>query len=260
MIDNKKIPTWLGTAIIIIFAITAGMFVRQVVKNQDAVWQSKNIATQSITTEKKQATQNQNKLSEKKDGNGCLISSGYFWCDKTQSCVQNWDDSCGKMDILDMTKWETLDSKNLGLTFNFSFKYPSSWFNEGSSDGGAGSGIPLYSKKDYSSECNPSNGNLISCSQAGFVALVNILTSNATPKVVHYDNEQKKSITIGNYKGTIISGTVNDVNNGYVANNGQKESVIFFDVQKGMLFRIAMKIVNDSDENIFNQIISTLKF
>ena len=36
MIDNKKIPTWLGVVIIIIFAITAGMFVRQVVKNQEA--------------------------------------------------------------------------------------------------------------------------------------------------------------------------------------------------------------------------------
>ena len=54
MIDNKKIPTSLGVAIIIIFAITAGMFVWQIVKKQEVTKQPQSIAIQANSDEKKQ--------------------------------------------------------------------------------------------------------------------------------------------------------------------------------------------------------------
>ncbi|MFA5994194.1 MAG: hypothetical protein WC823_04500 [Parcubacteria group bacterium] len=59
MIDNKKIPTWLGTMIIIIFATTTGTVVWKIVINQGITRQSQEVASikQPVAMEKPQTTQ-----------------------------------------------------------------------------------------------------------------------------------------------------------------------------------------------------------
>jgi hypothetical protein len=59
--DNKKIPTWLGTVIIIIFAATMGAFVWKYEKNQKTVEQSQNVIIESKPVEENKEQNNQQK-------------------------------------------------------------------------------------------------------------------------------------------------------------------------------------------------------
>ncbi len=114
---NQIINTKLGVIIIIIIAITAGMFVWK--------WEKeKNIVLDTSQTN----NENQIAVPSYKDKDGCSNPNGYFWCEEKQSCVQKWSENCGNPDIKDVSKWEKFDSA-FNSKFHFSFKYPKSWFN-----------------------------------------------------------------------------------------------------------------------------------
>jgi len=251
---SQKISTMLGTIILVIVAITVGTFVWKIEKNQQATEQLNNIT--------KQQDKNQQTISGEKDNYGCSAASGYFWCDKTRSCVNNWNKSCGNIDIMNISTWDNFNSKDRDSSkFNFSFKYPYSWFNPSDMASDSYQGFSFYLKNDYTNICQEAINDSMRCNQTGRIALISVFSSTFILKTVAYDNEKKTPITVDNYKGFIIEGYVNDTNNGgYVANNGQSELQAIFPDIKGMRFQIVMKINNDSDRDIFNKIISTLKF
>lgn len=62
--DNKKIPTWLGTILIVIFALTAAAFVWMAVKNQEILKQSQPTVVKSKLAETNQEQNNNQKNSQ----------------------------------------------------------------------------------------------------------------------------------------------------------------------------------------------------
>lgn len=283
---NKKISTIAGSLVIIAIAIALGFSFlasnkkeemqnqNNVVSNNSELGDKKEVKQESVQKEN-EGTQNkkneiinkqEEKLGEEKDDHSCLISEGYFWCEEKQNCVQDWSKICNSIDTLDISKWENFNSQDSELKLKFSFKYPKDWFNQGEISGGFGSDIPFFSKNNYSRECHKNiEGGGIGCKQTGHILLVRILLSNTIPREINYENKQQKTIKINNYNGYIFEGIIDDDLGGYVANKGQKEigvafSNINFSNIKNAKFEIFMKIENDSDKEIFNKIISTLKF
>ena len=256
--ENKQqqISTLLGTIIIVIFSITAGVFVWKVEEGQGEA-EIKSVDVQQKQISKKQE---QGIISEAKDKYGCRNAAGLFWCEEKQSCQQNWSKSCGNVDITDILKWDEFSSKKHDLKSTISFKYPSSWFNPTDIAGESFVTFPFYSKDEYTNICQPVDGGAINCSDSGHVFSINIFSSAFIPKKVSYANEKKSSTVINGHKGIISEGIVSDTGNGLIANNGEKEMKASFLNVAGSNFEIIMKIRDDSDKDIFNKIISTLKF
>ena len=36
----------------------------------------------------------QSLVGNERDGNNCLISAGYSWCESSNSCIRNWETPC----------------------------------------------------------------------------------------------------------------------------------------------------------------------
>lgn len=85
---NQKISTWVGTVILLIMAITAGVFVWMVEKNNPietvTPFQNNNIGRPLTGGDR--------------DEHGCIGSAGYSWCAEKQKCLRIWEESCGDSD------------------------------------------------------------------------------------------------------------------------------------------------------------------
>ncbi|KKP68419.1 MAG: hypothetical protein UR66_C0003G0017 [Candidatus Moranbacteria bacterium GW2011_GWE1_35_17] len=258
---NKKISTIAGSLIILAVVIALGFSFLASNKKEEMQNQNNVVLDNPRLGNKKEVKQGEEKkLGEERDEHNCLISNGSFWCEEKQNCVQDWSRICSNIDILNISEWENFDSQDSSLKLKFSFKYPKTWFNQGDISGGYGSDIPFFSKDKYSRECNGEfNGNRTTCKQSGKIMLVEILSPDTLPREVKHNNKQQKTIKINNYNGYIFEGIVNDTLGGYVAENGQTEAgIVFSDINKAR-FEIIMKIENNSDKEIFNKIVSTLK-
>lgn len=252
---NQKVGTLLGMIILIIIAITAGVFVWKVEKGQEEQTQGAGVQQKTISEK-----QGQEIVSEAKDKYGCRNAAGLFWCEEKQSCVQNWSKSCGNVDIADISKWDEFDSKKHDPRSSISFKYPSAWFNPTDIAGESSVVLPFYSKDEYTRICQLADGGAMHCNDSGHTLSLNIFSSTYIPRKVSYTDEKKSYITINGHKGIISEGIVSDTNNGLIANNGEKEIRALFSNVEGSSFEIIMKITNDSDKDVFNKIISTVEF
>jgi hypothetical protein len=259
---NQEISTRLGTIIIVFFAVMVGVFVWLAVKNREVVEVPQNIALQPKPVEKNQGQQGQNGqiISEAKDSHGCRNAAGFFWCEKKQSCVNNWNESCGISNLLDTSQWDEFNSKDHDSKFYFSFKYPNSWFNPFDTGGESSWTFPFYLKNDYINICKSSGNGALQCDHAGYIASVTTFAKEFIPRKVTYDNEQQSNIIADKYKGLITGGTVNDSAGGYIAKNGEEEMLAIFSNVKNSNFKFVMKISSNLDKKIFYQIISTLNF
>jgi len=257
--DNKKIPTMLGTIVIIIIAVTVGVLVwkYEEIKYQDEIQSQGTIVIRSQAQRETRAI-----TPTYQDKHGCVNPSGYFWCEEKQSCLQNWNESCGVSDILDTSKWDNFTSNDKDSKFSFSFKFPRPWFNPYDSGGESFMVIPFYSKNEYSKKCYEDKEikGKMTCKENGNVALISISTSKLIEREVRYDNKKTSPVIVDNYKGFIADGIVNDSAGGYLVDNGQREIMLSVQNIKGMHFKIIMKINNDSDKDIFYKIVSTIKF
>ncbi|MFA7208849.1 MAG: hypothetical protein WC120_01040 [Parcubacteria group bacterium] len=81
-IDNKKIPTVLGTIIIIIIAITVGSLVwkYEKIKSQDEAGMQNSVVEFAKPTEEKQEQQNQSQQQEKPDSSENAIVQQISFC------------------------------------------------------------------------------------------------------------------------------------------------------------------------------------
>jgi len=255
---NQKVDTLLGAIILIIIAITVGVFVWKVEKGQE----QDELQAPVINVKKTDGQQSnqQNVASGEKDDRGCLIASGNFWCEEKQTCVQDWSKSCGNADISDVSRWDEFNSKKHNLKFSVNFKYPSVWFNTTGIAGESFVTFPFYSKDEYKNICHPADRGVIHCNSSGYIVSASIFSSAYIPRKVNYVDEKKYYITIGGHKGVISEGIVNDSDDGLIAKNGEKEIRVLFSNVNGSNFEIIMKISDDSDRDIFNKVISTLNF
>jgi hypothetical protein len=254
---NQKVSTLLGTIILIVIALTVGVFVWKVEKKKN----QEMTQAPSMSIQKDISLQDEGRqiVSEAKDKNGCSNAAGFFWCEKKESCVQNWNESCGAPDIQDVSQWDEYNSKDHGVKFRFQFKYPSQWFNPSDIAGDSTLGLPFYSKNDYTRICQQGNANALHCRETGWIAVVNLVTPPSILNQISYIDEKQKIITVDGYKGTLIEGVVSGNGRGFVAKNGEREIRAVFPTVKGSSLEIIMKISSDSERGVFNKIISTLK-
>jgi hypothetical protein len=122
--NNQKIPTVAGTIIIIILAITIGVFTYQLGKDN---WQALENSPQvqnlidkkpsniACTQEMKQCpdgnyvgrtgpncefapcsgkSKSKDMVGDDRDTHGCIGSAGYTWCEEKQRCLREWEESC----------------------------------------------------------------------------------------------------------------------------------------------------------------------
>ena len=203
---NQKVDTLLGAIILIIIAITVGVFVWKINKEQNR----DETQASSVSLQKEEDVKNEGQeiISEARDKYGCRNAAGFFWCEEKNGCVKNWNESCGAPDIQDVSQWDEYNSKNHEVKFRFQFKYPSQWFNPTDIAGDSTLGLPFYSKNDYTRICQQGNANALYCREAGWIAIVNLVTPPSVLNQVSYIDEKQKIITADGYKGTIIEGVV----------------------------------------------------
>lgn len=103
--DNKKIPTWLGTIILLIIAITVGAFVWKVEKNQPYISQP-----QYVTNTKKPAVTQMPTVVQQNQQQDFLIVKPTL--------------------PINQSKWKVLTNKSAG----FSIQYPPEFFIDNESD------------------------------------------------------------------------------------------------------------------------------
>lgn len=113
--NNKKIPTWLGTTVIIIIAITVGMFVWKIEKNK-IIKSSSQISVKNIDLEKENSVKTSDKWTS--------VSHENFWNNPNLFANRDY-------------KFP-----------NIEFSYPSDWKFQCCNDTNNGSTHIIYSSKD----------------------------------------------------------------------------------------------------------------
>lgn len=117
-------------------------------------------------------------------------------------------------------------------------------------------------KYKYAQTCTEKDSKSIKCRDNGLIARVTVNTSSFVPAKIEYDNESKNNITVDGYPAIEISGIVKAGTeyNGFITESGQKEARVVVQNIKGLRFELAMLIKDTADEAVFGKILKTLKF
>jgi len=126
--DNKNIPTRLGAIVLVIIAITFGIYLYHFEKDK---WREIDTSSEiqpprnekpknggaACTQEAKLCPDGSSvsrtgtdcefapcpgengMVGNDKDEHGCIGSAGYSWCEGKQKCLREWEESCNSVDI-----------------------------------------------------------------------------------------------------------------------------------------------------------------
>lgn len=157
--------------------------------------------------------------------------------------------------------WLDFNSKkDVQLSAEFTFKYPSLWKHMGSIDGGSASMISFFDRNEYSQFCKDSVG---SCAEKlTEVARIMISSLSMIPVKREYDNETVENIVVDGYKGVKFFGEVKSdtVRNYHIGKPGQKEMGMVIPDIKGLRFEFIMTSTNGDSKEIFDTLVKSINF
>jgi hypothetical protein len=157
--------------------------------------------------------------------------------------------------------WIGFDSKkDTGLSLGVRFNYPATWLQNGSRDSGAVSIVPFFDKSKYSKKCETTSKGAVNCSEIGIVAQIVVSDSSYDTQMISYGNQKNEKIMIDGRTGTKVSGIVKTESLDHVASVGQKETRVVVKGSDGIYYAFIMVTESTSQDELFNEIISTTNF
>ena len=195
-----------------------------------------------------------------------FIGGGVFWYFKQSNKPVNplvteneLEQKASSTENVDMSDWITFSTiENTSMKFRMSFKYPNSWVQKGSIDGGSISSVPFFDKEKYLEDCNKNNSIGEQCLIKGQIAYLYVNNNDEDINTINKE-ENKHEVIINGYKGIL---RINDSQLGiknmeYIGNS--KIELTLPNIN-GHFVKFIMVLQTELDRFLFDKILETIKF